>query len=515
MCCPAYAANGCPGTILAAVAAHKLSQGKPACCRVCNRRYKVPHGAERTNNNNTRNGNGMQAKQLAEQAKQIADLQKQLASKSTTDANTSNATKAESGAKMDVKKLQTIIDNSKEANLPATIIADLEKQLQEAKEQEATQGNDLNSVLRKLKSAEAHCKQMADQVSKDQERLKKTNEKALEPTSVVCKLREEKKRLLVAEGYKAEPVAIDLVKGAPEVPKEANEQQRKQWESLVQEAKTAQEELANKLHAHLQDFAKNIAATLPPQEKDDQDMAPAPGLPEDTANKNRKANDGRAVPGAPAALSEQQRQEQEQQQAQMQQQKLDDLHEQAEQHLAGLLAQASQPINVRAGDDDDKNMRVLTGVGVTMLSILRWAWSKLALPSVIWDTQGPTRMFLHTPRSITSVSSSLSRSIWDSSSLIPAITITMWWPRGTVSSGVSRWALGGCWHATSCVCVIAPFTTIMGGGILISNTRLWPSKQSVLVGLELLPGGPSSQAKRQLHFVYTEIILVSKANILG
>ena len=162
---------------------------------------------------------------------------------------------------------QTITDNSKEANLPATINADLEKQLQEAKEQEATQGNDLNSVLRKLKSAEAHCKQMADQVSKDQERLKKTNEKALEPTSVVCKLREEKKRLLVAEGYKAEPVAIDLVKGAPEVPKEANEQQRKQWESLVQEAKTAQEELANKLHAHLQDFAKNIAATLPPQEK--------------------------------------------------------------------------------------------------------------------------------------------------------------------------------------------------------------------------------------------------------
>ena len=125
---------------------------------------------------------------------------------------------------MDVKKLQTITDNSKEANLPATIIADLEKQLQEAKEQEATQGNDLNSVLRKLKSAEAHCKQMADQVSKDQERLKKTN---LNQQVWYASSERRRKGSSSPKATKAEPVAI-LAKGASEVPKEANEQQRKQ-----------------------------------------------------------------------------------------------------------------------------------------------------------------------------------------------------------------------------------------------------------------------------------------------
>ena len=95
-----------------------------------------------------------------------------------------------------------------------------------------------------------------------------------------------------------------------------------------------QEQLAK----HLQEYATNIKATLPVQ--GEVEMPLASELPEQSANKQRKAEGGTAVPGAPSNLSEQQQQQQEQLQEQQQKQEQEELRAAAEKHLQGLNAAA-------------------------------------------------------------------------------------------------------------------------------------------------------------------------------
>ncbi len=241
--CPAFEIHGCPGTILAHVAADHLTKGKPACCRECAklgvvRKYRVPPGTDRkpprantyTSNNSTPTHKTQREKALEAELNKL----KQANAKLTEQAPHNEGNETEE--KLDLKELQAFLEQAKKLKWPTE---DIEAKIQLAKEQQASLNGDLDAITRRLKIKENQHKQLVQQVQTEEEKLKKLKEKALESMEELLKLRKEEEKAIQAKGYVTGPAAAEQhlhLPPLPNIPEGATEVHKQQWAQAMEES---------------------------------------------------------------------------------------------------------------------------------------------------------------------------------------------------------------------------------------------------------------------------------------
>ena len=259
--------GGCTGSCPLKVALHKRGQGAPAKCRVCQRVFWIPPGADRwTNLMAPRSKQARRSNQQLQQ--QVKDLTQQLAAAK----DPSSAVSAPEPPS--VQKLQAAVDACKLAGISSS---DAEAQLAKAKADEVAPTS-LRAVLGKLSAAEAHAKQVADQLVKDEEKVQTTRKKCSDAADQIAVLRAEKERLIQLEGTTkpSDPLSLAVVPPPPGITLE----QQQNWDNVLAAAQAA-------LKAQLEELVKTF--TPPPPEPMDLEAADA-----EKARK-RKGIDGQPI----------------------------------------------------------------------------------------------------------------------------------------------------------------------------------------------------------------------------
>jgi hypothetical protein len=344
LCCPNRSRTGCKGTMPLHTAKYKIGQGEKPECRECGRKYALDEQSKQlAKSNPQRNSKSELADENTKLKAQLAELQ---------------GKQPEASPKDDLKKLQGKLELAKEFEAEKSIIEAIEAKIKQCKEEQSKQSNSLAKCLRELSEKEAHAKQMAAQVIKDEDRLRSTKEKARAAAEAVIKLKAEKARLWVEEGHdEKEKVPSPLDPNLPAPPASASDQQQAQWKKACEDF-AAQQTLFRDLLGKMQ---SNIEATLPSTEGASASAGTGPeqgtpaavegnmggGLEEDDVDDSASSmSDAHpwetpfSVPGAPDSLSDQKKQQQGAKQQQRLKEREKRLQQQVDNQLESMLKQA-------------------------------------------------------------------------------------------------------------------------------------------------------------------------------
>ena len=169
----------CPGVCPLKVVVHKHGSVNPARCRVCERKFTIPPGAEKLfhGKDTTDKGGGAESRQVQQLKKQLEQKNKALAElRKDWHPSVDRASDEVAKPKQTVAALQKALSAVKEAGL-SSLVEGLEKQLAAAKEAaEEKPGDPLKAIFGKLNAAKAREKQIQEQLRKDLE--KTSNNKA-------------------------------------------------------------------------------------------------------------------------------------------------------------------------------------------------------------------------------------------------------------------------------------------------------------------------------------------------
>ena len=351
------------------VAKFQIGNGNSPTCRVCNRKFILDKESSAAADAQAPKGHKAKDDKIAKLEKTVAELRKQASNGS----NDTGAAKDPKESKQDLKKLQSLLEASKEAGMPTEAI---EAKIKDLKQQSEATNAGLSQVLTKLTASINHEKQVAEQILKEEEKLKALKQKAVEAAEKTCKLKEERARLLLVEGHLDQVLPKTQV-ALPTIPKTANEQQQQQWAAAMQDFNAMQQQQNLLLANTLAQLSASIVASNPVQEPpenspqaanlgansgaglssastDGHERAP---MEEDTelgSNKNRKGASGNVVHDANGQLSEEQQQKQEAAKEQAAQEQLQKQKKDAEARAAEMLEQA-RSAKLR-GDDEDPEL---------------------------------------------------------------------------------------------------------------------------------------------------------------
>ena len=143
---------GCTGACPLTVALHKTNNGQPPCCRVCQRKFKIPQGAQRISNTVRGQRNDQPNPTTQRLVYEVASLKEQLADAVAPNNNAGGSKPSTTEtAKPSLKQLQAAVDACKAAGISSTVAEDA---LAKAKEAEAGVTT-LKSVLGKTAGAQA------------------------------------------------------------------------------------------------------------------------------------------------------------------------------------------------------------------------------------------------------------------------------------------------------------------------------------------------------------------------
>ena len=208
----------CPGKCPLKVVVKRYSTVSPARCRVCERKFTYPPGAEKLfeyKDSKPRGGNvpvhantqsevNKLKNQLAQSKQHNTLLQQKLAG-----TGGASSEEQEGGPKAKPKgnlpALQKALASAKEAGFEETseYVKVLEAKVAEAKAaaEEGKTGDPCKAILGKLHAAQAKQTQLEDQLKKDAERFRACQAKYLEASKSVLALEEEKEQLLKKHGH--------------------------------------------------------------------------------------------------------------------------------------------------------------------------------------------------------------------------------------------------------------------------------------------------------------------------
>ncbi len=344
------------------VAKFQLGRGETPKCRECNRKYVLDNASLAAANATRSKPDKAKDDKIMQLEKKISELQKQ----NGASASNENAATQSKDVKQDLKKLQNLLEASKEAGMPTEAI---EQQIKKLKEQGEVSNAGLSKVLAKLNASENQEKQIAEQIVKEEEKLQSLKQRAVEAAEKTCKLKEERARLLLVEGH-LEQVLPKTGVDMPKIPEQASEPQRKQWTDALQDFQRVQQEQSRLLADTLAQLSASIRAEhaeaskgaapgatgartggAPREEESSQD---AMQVETGDTNKSRRGPVG-TLPPASGEVSEEQRakqeaQEQEAEEERRQQKAKQDATERAQQ----MLEQARRAkLESKDADEDD------------------------------------------------------------------------------------------------------------------------------------------------------------------
>ena len=174
--------KGCPGVCPTKVVVAKARTDKPARCRVCERKFTVPPGSDKSVPAKQTTTKGEQAKpgtdevkklrqELALKDKRMAELEAHQSA--NVDEGGGEAVSSEKNPKQRLFELENLLKGAKDNGL-FEIAKDLEKKvsdLRETIEAGKAGGDPCTAILRKLKAAQNRQAQLREQIQKDFDRL--------------------------------------------------------------------------------------------------------------------------------------------------------------------------------------------------------------------------------------------------------------------------------------------------------------------------------------------------------
>ena len=279
----------CPGVCPLKVVVQKHGTAKPALCRVCERKFTIPPGAEKLfpAKTTTPKGHTPQKQELDKLRNQVSQLKEQLHKHKGKEEDSGEKEGDEPPVKpsLKVSNLEKCIRACKEVGASTV---DLEKQLAEAKKLLDKPGDPCKAILGKLNHAIKREEQLQNQLAIDFKKLEATQAKLQEASVTVLSIQNEKDLLFKQYGHDKQD------KGPAQAftpPEELSGDDVQRWNDMCSEQFTI---LYNKLK-------ENFTATFPVSNDEEQEDEGAEEPKQKSQKKGTPPNKPAAQPLGPEA----------------------------------------------------------------------------------------------------------------------------------------------------------------------------------------------------------------------
>ena len=243
----------CRGVCPLKVVVAKHGSANPARCRVCERKFTIPPGAEKLfhGKDTTNKGGKHETNQIKLLKQQLAQKDKALAEMQKIPQDSAEKADADEKPKQTLADLQNALRVCMQEGCTEEAKG-LEKKIAEFNNSSDNQkaGDPCRAILGKLNAAKNREMQLQEQLRKDFDKLEVTKKKLLEASADVLIIQDKKDKLFSEHGHNGEaPGAATLP-----APKGLTPEQTQMWKTFVDGQQEAMRQL----------FAKMLVAT-PPQ----------------------------------------------------------------------------------------------------------------------------------------------------------------------------------------------------------------------------------------------------------